>query len=113
MEKRDLDLKTKRFKTAQRREHENETEKKLRQESDRLKIAKKRQLIADVNPAADLNLETKRLIAAERTAADDLNLETKRLKAAERTAADDLNLETKRLKAAERRAAVVVIVLIF
>ena len=67
MEKRDLDLKTKRFKTAQRREHENETEKKLRQESDRLRIAKKRQLIADLNPA-DLNLETKRLIAAEERA---------------------------------------------
>ena len=55
MEKKDLDLETKRLKTAQRRENENETEKKLRQESDRQRIAKKRQLIAD------LNLETKRL----------------------------------------------------
>ena len=64
MEKKDLDLEKKRLKTAQRRENENETVKKLRQESDRQRIAKKRQLIADAKPA-DLNLEIKRLKAAE------------------------------------------------
>ena len=62
MEKKDLDLETKRLKTIQRRENENETDKKLRQESDRQRIAKKRQLIAD------LNLETKRFAAEERRA---------------------------------------------
>ena len=49
MEKKDLDLKTKRFKTAERRQNESEYDKKLRQESDRLRIAKKRQLTADLN----------------------------------------------------------------
>ena len=54
MEKKDLDLKTKRFKTAERRQKESENDKELRQESDRLRIAKKREL------TANLNIETKR-----------------------------------------------------
>jgi hypothetical protein len=67
MEKKDLDLKTKRFKTAERRQNESEHEKELRQESDRLRIAKKRQL------TADLNLETKRLAAERKETCLELN----------------------------------------
>ena len=68
MEKRDLKRETKRVKTAERRANESNEEKILRRESDRLRIASKRQLVDDNLEEKQLRLESNRLRTADHRA---------------------------------------------